>query len=674
MNILKENSYIIIVVLFSILGILYINADPPLTLTGHHTPWVDPPVYLDTVKSKILTGDWNPSNFQINYPLYIYPVYWIFLLFGQSYLVLRIFSVLSVAAGLFFILGSLKKNIENRILFWGSFFIINYVLIMYARLGLHHCFMFLWIGLSLYFISKESKNAVYIFPSGVCAALAFLTVFYAFVFIFPLFLFVTCETFFLNKKWKNILSPIYGFLLVIVLYLIIFRLSIGDLFNYLFSVFVEKKTQFHGKPEEYLNITWQIKSFFGRMPFLTILSFSYLLTMLLNIKHFYKRFLWFERLGFMWLGFGIILLSHFQYRPIRYHLIIIPPMLLLLFGFLRNYCSAKSFMHREKKMFPVILIIFSFIFSLLTIGSGADIIREINLIYYLLILLFIIIILLFYLYNNKIFFRKYGILSGLIGITVFAVGINVFQYYYYFIIPKDSLIVKAGEDLPVILNDDAVVVGTYANILLFNTGIKHVSMTDDKNMLQPTHYIVIPGWTGEQEITNRINSGKGFLTLKNYTVRGYEAKLYRNMRNTDYVPTEFEKGIEYFKQDNVISAHQSFYAFYEEHPSQPDNLRYLAIVNMIIRDFEKGIFYFRELLKYHKNSIAGRINLSITLIQLNRFDEARDILKSVKDDVRKDSLVDALLHNAQSKTKPVFDGFVDQDCFMSNQRDIVYER
>ncbi|MFC1558338.1 hypothetical protein ACFL40_03185, partial [candidate division KSB1 bacterium] len=465
MNLFREYSYIFLVILFAVLGTLFITSDPPLSLTGHHTPWVDPPVYLDTVKSKILTGEWNSSAFQIHYPVYIYPVYWMFMLFGQSYFVLRIFSVLSVTAGLFFILTSLKKHIDSRFLFWGSFFLINYVLVMYSRLGLHHCFMFIWTGLSVYFVSREPDKVVYIFLSGVCAALAFLTVFYAFIFIVPLFIFILCETVFFTKQLKSILVASGGFLLVLLIYLIAFRLSIEGLFNYLISVFIEKKTQFHGPPTAHSNVIWQTRFFFGRMPFLTYLSGLFFLIILFNIKQFYRRFLWFERLGFIWLGFGIIMLAVFQYRPIRYHLIILPPMILLVIGFLRNYGSSKSVLYNQGRKYIVILSALFITFFLLLIDSGIIIIPDKNFIYYMLLLGFFLIIMLTYLYNKKIFSGKYGMLPGIVSTVVFTLGINIFQYYYYFIIPHDNTIVKASRDLPVILNDNAVIDGTYANIL-----------------------------------------------------------------------------------------------------------------------------------------------------------------------------------------------------------------
>ncbi|MFC1558762.1 hypothetical protein ACFL40_05360, partial [candidate division KSB1 bacterium] len=134
------------------------------------------------------------------------------------------------------------------------------------------------------------------------------------------------------------------------------------------------------------------------------------------------------------------------------------------------------------------------------------------------------------------------------------------------------------------------------------------------------------------------------------------------------------KGVEYFQKDNVMSAYISFYNFYREHPSQPDNLSYLAIVSFINKEFEMGLNFFNKILEYYPKSITGRINLATALIQLERFGNARSILLNLKKDIHKDSLVDELLGYSETRTKPAFDGFIDQDYFISNQRDNLIER
>ena len=103
-------------------------------------------------------------------------------------------------------------------------------------------------------------------------------------------------------------------------------------------------------------------------------------------------FLWFERLGFIWLGFGIIMLAVFQYRPIRYHLIILPSMILLVIGFLRIYGSSESVLYSQWRKYIIILSVLFFTFFLLLIDSGIIMIPAINVIYYILLLCFFLLL------------------------------------------------------------------------------------------------------------------------------------------------------------------------------------------------------------------------------------------------------------------------------------------
>ncbi|MFC1558379.1 tetratricopeptide repeat protein, partial [candidate division KSB1 bacterium] len=105
---------------------------------------------------------------------------------------------------------------------------------------------------------------------------------------------------------------------------------------------------------------------------------------------------------------------------------------------------------------------------------------------------------------------------------------------------------------------------------------------------------------------------------------------------------------------------------------QLDNLSYLATINWIMGHKEEAVHFFREILHYHKKSLAGRINLAIAYSQLENYDSARELLLDARRDEYVDTDIDELLSYINSNKKPPFKGFLSFDYFISNLKDVFY--
>ncbi len=673
---LENNLYILPILLFLIICSFFISADPPLSLTGHQAPWVEPPTYLETVRVKILTGEWGNMRNVLYFPLYIYPIYWVSLIFGNGYFSLRILSIIMSSLSMFFLISALKKYLNRYILFIGSFIVLNYVLMMYTRLGFFYVFVNFWGCLTIYFYSKGPTKNLYLFLCGVSSCCAFFTQLLSFLFIFPFSLLILLDTIFIHRKYKTIISYISGFICVTILYLLILDVNISELYNYIIFNFFEKRGALSGEPSTLSNVIslFQTKLFYGRMPFLFILASLFSLLIISNIKNFFKNLHWFERLALLWFGFEILFFSLIQYRAIRYHILVIPPMILLMFGFLRNYYDNKSFIYERKKyVFNIIIYIFTIlIFYILIKRAYAIPLPNTNL-YISLIAIFYIGLFAFFIINSKIKLPESYKYPGIVFILIFSVFINIFQYYDNFSSKRNSVIIDGGNDLPVVLNNNAVITGMTSIIFLFNNDLDNPNTIKSKSVavslgsMNISHYILVPNVFKPDDLPNKDK----FIWVKNYTYRGSKALLFRDPSHPSYRPSDFEKGVEFFMSKKFQESFNHFNIFYAKHPTQIDNLNYLAILNWIGGNKNQSIEFFKKILEHHKRSLFGRINLAFALAQTEDFDIAYNLLLDVKKDFNTQE-ISRLTDLVKFKKKPEFRGFYTrEDFFLTNYKDFI---
>ena len=147
---------IILIIIFTLMRLVHINADAPQDLTMSAASYTDEGFKTYDARNQVLYGDWKwtPEDeyegWNTKSPLTVLPHAWIFRHFGVSYASIRVLSVLYAAAtmALFFIF--LARNYDRLTALIGLvLFGINYFAAMFNRLGMYESHLIFYIMVSV---------------------------------------------------------------------------------------------------------------------------------------------------------------------------------------------------------------------------------------------------------------------------------------------------------------------------------------------------------------------------------------------------------------------------------------------------------------------------------------------------------------------------------------------
>jgi 4-amino-4-deoxy-L-arabinose transferase-like glycosyltransferase len=363
-------SLLAIILLSSLyLRLHHLNADPPLNLSWSLGPFTDEGHVTINARNKLFFGEWRLDDFfrmGIS-ALVTFLTYLIFKIFGYGFAQARCIPILFSLLTLFFLYLVIKKEKMTKyailsVIFLGS----NFVYLMHNRLALEETDMLFFVILSIYFwqLGKE-KELFYIF-AGLSLGIATFFVKILGLFFIPILIldFIRLKWSFLFKNFKlSKLKPLYyvalGFGLVLLGWIaLIFLPFKSDVLNYIVANTLKSPA---GKPEtvfafvkNFLNLGVSDR-LFPRMPLLFILSFSFLLFWFRNLREKLKSSNSIEFISILWLFLGMLFLSSTNYHPVRYQMILIPP-LCMLAGFSMGNLSEIRFFKTDKKL-PVFTLI-----------------------------------------------------------------------------------------------------------------------------------------------------------------------------------------------------------------------------------------------------------------------------------------------------------------------------
>ncbi|MGB7061950.1 MAG: glycosyltransferase family 39 protein, partial [Candidatus Zixiibacteriota bacterium] len=321
----------------------------------------DPDQYTSFARSKALFGSWDPFGRNIVLCLNSALTLISFLFFKlvgvgrwQANFVAAILSSLTL---IFFYLA-IKKGKDDRTAIFATFFLgFNYLALMYGRSTFSEVPVIFFCVLGFYLLVSGMKRGWLLIPSGACFACAIVFAKMLAVFILPVCLGVmvlsTRDQFpakLRRTRFPPVLLFVVGFLAVMLpWFLIIYYPSAGNVSGYIYSMSVG----LHGSPRGLHSLSDFVCSLFSfggvsrvlvskkyslgtdlfyRMPFLFILSLLFLLSYSFSIRGV-KRILEnlrscsrLELFFTLWFVLGILALMPWNYRPLRYQVLLIPPM------------------------------------------------------------------------------------------------------------------------------------------------------------------------------------------------------------------------------------------------------------------------------------------------------------------------------------------------------------
>ena len=314
-----------------------LRADPPPDLSWSFAPYTDEGLNTYSARNFVLYGAWKVDDFFpfVVYPLVNFLVAVVFKLFGLGFVQVKIISLLAGIASIWVIYLLVKDESSQLAGIIAALLTATcYPLVMYTRLGLVESVQILFLLLAGLFFSRGLKRSGLMVLSGLFAAGTVLLVKISAVFVVPVMAAVFVWQFIETRKDRDALALLrqgLGFWFagvgaaLLVWFLAVFLPYRGDYIQYVLRHSLESPA---GHPESLsaylLNIfTVGAKSrLIPRLPFVALFGFLFLPG--LGIAH--RPGL---RYLFAWFVFATLMLGYMNYRPPRYEIILLPPLIVV---------------------------------------------------------------------------------------------------------------------------------------------------------------------------------------------------------------------------------------------------------------------------------------------------------------------------------------------------------
>jgi 4-amino-4-deoxy-L-arabinose transferase-like glycosyltransferase len=367
----------VFVLLFSIgLRINAPRADLPSHITFSGSILTDEGNQCHNSRSKALFDQWYPDDWRItNYnPVLPWIKYTIFKIFGVGLLQMRLVNYLFAGLSLLFFFLTLKSYFRHNFKFalLGTFLLgINFLYVMYNKIGTFETSIIFWVILTLYFLEKyrfEKKN-VFLILAGASTFMAFIfKSIMAYILPLPFAAYILVHLF--NKPEGEKISIKKGIVNIVFILLGILILFIPwYLFHYLPNrewilsapgQYMEKlmfPRSFETAIRNFLTFPW--KDQFYKIPIAWLGAILY-------IPLFFRRLLGREA-KLTEIGYTLFFFAHtavfliMSYRPTRYFIPLIPAMVFMTVVLFERWASASSspgkpvfYEHIEKAMIFIV--------------------------------------------------------------------------------------------------------------------------------------------------------------------------------------------------------------------------------------------------------------------------------------------------------------------------------
>jgi len=584
--------FYIVIAIGAILRLVALKSDPPLDLAKGQSLWTDPSQYVFFARNLVAFGRMDsfiPSGLVffkysfisfLSIPLFFIfnPGYW------QSNLVSSIISIAMIFIFCFTIKKAFGYFTGTIAAIFGS---ISYIFVMHNRVPYLENASIFFLSISTYFLILKYENKNGLLLSGIFLACALLIGKTLAVLVIPAYIIAIYivernagNSF--NEYFKKLINLFIGFAIFAVFALAVFYLP-----NYMASreYLAENVVNYYGFPDGLKSIGGFIKSlysfdlinfensFFDRIPIISILSL--LALVFIRIK---KRKPEEERallfIG-IWLIGGLLFLSPWNYRPIRYEMYLVLPMIGLAAILLRELIVSDIDLEFKKVPWVVLIV------SLITFHIYYNLSHEnqnglLNFwkIFLVSMLISIIISLaLKYIVRGIKLIKPEIRYFGVIFIILIALFLESKQYINW----NNKLtyaIDYANKCIERELNINSVIMGPYAQTLTLGTSIKAEIFyfgAYPKNdslfeRIPATHVLYEVGMGGSKsgnetkfaEYYSKVNAGSEL--VDSYLIGRYYVNLYNIVSGTDnyaaksYRMTDFEKGMYFYNRNNIDSA------------------------------------------------------------------------------------------------------------------------
>lgn len=635
----------------------------------------DAPTYVSFARAKILHGDWNPFG-QYRFVLWINSAYTLisflfYKLVGLGRFQSNLLAVLLNLFTILFIYLAIRKTLDKTAALFSLFLLgINYIMLVYSRNTFSEISTLFFIALGFYFLILGLEKNFFLILSGASHACAFLFGKMLAAFILPVGLgvlvLVAFEKISAERKKIN-LFPLIMFSIgllgaVLPWYLIIYNPVPGDVKFYL----KEMSTGLYGAPVALNSIKDFIYSlfslgyvsgifegaphrpgtdFFYRMPFV------FLLSCLFSIFYFFKIFKgnFLEKIKsttrtefylVFWLIVGFIALMPWNYRPLRYQLLIIPPICALAGIVLSKFLHPETG-NKKEKLNWVYWIFFIPIFTIMIFHLGTFYLRLFGktgsfdslVTFSVLLAIALMIGWHIFLKNKTLYFKNISGLKsiGVVVIVVLILLINIGPYLSWAKTHQNSLI-RTSQDLGKILSRGAVISGPYASTLTQDNNLGfcfHMFgvVRVDTLLFQryPITHLALErrGGNRERAFKDYPEVMKDARVVTSYLLRGMPVDIFRIKEHTknpqaeSYRLSDFEKAKILIEEEKTDSAIVLLTKFNRENPQNFSAHLVLSDIFSRNQDYREAISEVEKAIEFDRRNDILHYYLGYLYFQLS---------------------------------------------------------
>jgi 4-amino-4-deoxy-L-arabinose transferase-like glycosyltransferase len=657
----------------------FLSADPPLNLSWSQDVNTDPGQYTSFARNKVLWGEWDP--------------------FGSPYLVLWINSAYTLISFLFFkLLGvgrghanlvagglsfltlvffylAIKRGVNRKTALLATFFLsVNYILVMYSRNTFAEVPTLFFIVLGIYLLVWGLKRHGFLIFSGACFVTSVLFAKMLAMFILPIPLVILILTA-LDKSspqdgkinWSPPLLFVVGLLVVALPWFLIIYYP----FSKTVAGFVSgMSVGMYGSPQAFRSISDFIYSLFSlgevtrvfisdgysvgtdlffRMPLLFILSLLFLLAFffkIFQVKNIFKSFKSCSKLELffgLWLVVGILALMPWNYRPLRYQILLIPPMCALAAFCLFDFLNPPEIKNRGKSS------VWFWIFSIPTasflifhaLSFFLKIFQKIVQLNSIVILSFFLSFPLIYVLHMVKRKKPSSIGQGykiiMVAMVVFLILLIQGGQFLAFARNVQYSFLNASKDLGAILTSKAVISGPYSQTLIWDNRLGYVwhmfvVMTADPDLFRgyPITHLAMEARGGQREQAFKdypqvMMNAKPVTT---YYLRNFPVEILRvtessgNPEAKNYQLSDFEKAKLLLEEGRIDSALIVLNRFVDEHPNNSSGYKTLAEIYYGRKDFENAGSFLEKASEFDPTDFSTHQFLGA--VYLNLYNQKRD--------------------------------------------------
>ena len=345
----------VIVLLGAYLRFSHLSADPPMDLSWSLSLYTDEGAIAINARDKVLFGQWKMDDFfRMGISSLLSVIYFfIFKLFGTGFIQIRVLPVLSSLGSILLVFFLLKREKSIYSAVFSSFFLsIAYIYVMHNRLALEETSLLFFLLLSLFFLQLGKDKRLYFLLSGFTFVLAVLFVKISGLFFLAIMFLEFVRWIWMEKDekkkklWQSLSYFVVGLAIGGIIWLLLVLLPYKSaVIGYIQAGALKSPAGNAANLGVYLRsiITLGISDkLFPRLFFIFILSFLYILYWVRNIGEKIKSGASMEFVSVCWAILGIFFLSYPNYHPIRYQLLLVPPLCILAGFFVEKLIQAQK--------------------------------------------------------------------------------------------------------------------------------------------------------------------------------------------------------------------------------------------------------------------------------------------------------------------------------------------